>query len=85
MKAHQAYHIEALHLVACDIDALVEVVIEIQELRRIVLKIELLKLDVCIEILNVLFGGNVTGFFKKSAFNSNTKEAGFLYQFIIDQ
>ena len=74
MKAHQAYHIEALHLVACDIDALVEVVIEIQELRRIVLKIELLKLDVGIELVDVFFRSDIARFLDERGLDGDTQE-----------
>ena len=85
MKAHQTYHVKTLHLVACDVDLLVEFIVEIEELRRIVLDIELLKLDVGVKILNVLFGGNVTRFFEKCALNRDTEESGFLYEFIVDE
>ena len=85
MKAHEAYHVEALHLVAGNIDVLMEFVIKIQKLRRIVLKIELLKLDVSVELLDVLFGCDVAGFFKKCGLYCDTKEPGFLNEFIVDQ
>ena len=85
MKAHQAYHIETLHLVAGNIYHLVEFIIIIQKFRRIILDIELLKLDVCIEILNDLLGGNVTGILEKLAFDCDTEEPGFLNKLVIDE
>ena len=85
MEAHQTYHIETLHLIAGDIDLLVEFIIKIQELRRIILNIELLKLDVRIKILNVLFGGNVTGFLEQCALYCDTEKSGFLNEFIVDE
>ena len=65
MKAHERYHIEAVELIAGNVDVLMEFVIEIQELRRIILDIELLKLDVGIELLDVFLSCDVACFLKK--------------------
>ena len=85
MQAHETYHIEALHLVARDIDLLMEFVVEIQELRRIILDIELLELNVSVELLDIFFSSYVACFLKKSALNSDTKESGFLDELIINE
>ena len=85
MKAHETYHVEALHLIACDIDDLVEIIIEIQKLRRIVLDVELLELYVCIELLDILFGSNVACFLKERALNRDSEESGFLDELVVDK
>ena len=51
-----------------------EFVIEIQELRRIILDIELLKLDVGIELLDVFLSCDVACFLKKRGLYGDTEE-----------
>ena len=74
MKAHERYHVEAVEPVACNIDILMEFIVEIQELRRIILDIELLKLDVGIELLDVFLSCDVACFLKKRGLYGDTEE-----------